>query len=185
MAPFHHILAHFPVALLGVGFILMLYRALVASDRSRRLEESALLPCLILGIAGGLGALLSGLSIWPVEGMLASTMGRNKIIMASWMLAIWSLIVLLRWRGGEAVWSGVSRYVMLVLAGIGALLLTTTGTLGGHLIGSPSRFSGLLKQFGWSVYETYLAPDWVLIVMVAVGLASIVAGIGATHQHRR
>lgn len=184
MAPYHHILAHFPVAFLGVGFALILYRAVVDTEHSRRLEETVLLPCLILGILGGAGALLSGLLIWPAEGMLASTMGRNKILMASWMLTVWSIVVLLRWRGGPAVWSGASRYLMLALGGIGAMLLATTGTLGGHLLGSPSRFSGLLHQFGWSVYQTYFAPDWVVIIMAVVGVAGIAAGVAATHRHR-
>lgn len=183
MAPYHHMLAHFPVALLSLAFLLMLYRGLVASDQSRRLENVVLLPCLLLGIAGGLGALLSGLWIWPIEGTLASTMGRNKLLMALWMLALWSAIALLRWRGGDAIWSGMSRLVMLILGAIATILLTTTATLGGHLLGSPSRFSGLLQQMGWNVYQTYFVPDWVLIIMLLVGVAGIAAGLASRRRH--
>lgn len=177
MAPYHHMMAHFPIALLSLALLLILMRGLTTGELGRRLDSTILIPCLLLGIAGGFGALATGLLIWPAEGSLTSTMGRNKILMASWMLAIWSIILFLRWRGGEKIWDGPGRYVMLAFGTFGAILLATTGTLGGHLLGSSSRFSGLLNQFGWSVYQTYFAPNWVVIVMLGVGVAGIAIGL--------
>lgn len=179
MAPIHHMMAHFPIALLIIAFLLILLRALVPNETIRRIESTALILCLVLGVAGGIGALATGLAIWPGEASVSSTMGRNKIVIASWMLAVWSMVLVLRWRVGAAIWAGNGRYLMLGLGTFGAILLATTGTLGGHLLGSPSRFSGLLHQFGWSVYQTYYAPDWVLVVMIAVGAAGIAAGATA------
>jgi hypothetical protein len=179
MAPYHHMMAHFPIALLGLAFLMILLRGVTASELGRRLDSDVMIPCLLLGVLGGFGALISGLLIWPAEGSLTSTMGRNKIIIASWMIAVWSIVLFLRWRGGDKIWDGPGRYGMLALGGFGAILLATTGTLGGHLLGSPSRFSGFLHQFGWSVYQTYFAPNWVLLVMVAVGIAGIAVGATA------
>jgi hypothetical protein len=71
---------------------------------------------------------------------------------------------------------------MLAIGALGALLAVITATLGGHLVGSPSRFSDLLNHLGWNVYQTYFAPDWVLIVMLLVGAAGIVLGLAARRK---
>lgn len=180
MAPYHHIMVHFPIVLLGLSFVLILFRGLTQHQLAQRLDSAALIPCLILGLAGAVAGIVSGLLIWPMEGSLTSTMGRNKILIALWMLAVWSIVLILRWRIKEAIWDGDGRYLMLGLGGFGGILLATTGTLGGHLLGNPSRFSGLLHQFGWSVYQTYYAPSWVLVVMIAVGAIAVAAGLLAS-----
>lgn len=185
MAPIHHIMAHFPIALLSLAFALILLRALSTGGIAHRLESTALMIILALGLAGGLAALGTGLMIWPAEATISSTMGRNKILIASWMLTVWSLVLMLRWRIGEAVWDGASRYLIVGLGIFGAILLATTGTLGGHLLGSPSRLSGLLHQLGWSVYQTYYVPNWVLIIMVAVGAAGIMLGLSVMHRTQK
>ncbi|MDP1613243.1 MAG: hypothetical protein Q8M11_19475 [Sulfuritalea sp.] len=104
-------------------------------------------------------------------------MGRNKMLIASSMLAVWSIVLVLRRRGGEAIWKGAGRFLLLGLATFGSILPATTGTLGGHLPGTPLRFSGLLHPFGWSVYQTYHVPDWVLFAMLAVGVRAAVLGV--------
>lgn len=177
MAPYHHIMVHFPIVLLGLSFVLILLRGLTKFELAERLDSAALIPCLVLGLAGAVAAIVSGLLIWPMEGSLTSTMGRNKILIAVWMVAVWSIILLLRWRIKEAIWNDSGRYLMLGLGAFGGVLLATTGTLGGHLLGTPSRFSGLLHQFGWSVYQTYFAPSWVLVAMVAVGISASFIGL--------
>lgn len=182
MAPYHHMMAHFPIALMTLAFVLILFRALTASVLARRLENSLLVYGLAVGVAGGIAAMATGLMIWPGEGPITSTMGRNKILMASWTVAIWSIVLLLRWRIGEGIWDGAGRYVMLVLGAFGALLAATTGTLGGHLLGSPSRFSDMLDRLGWIVYKTYLVPDWILIMMVVIGATGIVIGMVARRR---
>lgn len=179
MAPYHHMMAHFPIALMTLAFVLILFRALTTSVLARRLENTLLIYGLAVGVAGGIAAMATGLLIWPGEGPITSTMGRNKILMASWTVAVWSIVLVLRWRLGEKIWDDAGRYVMLVLGALGALLAATTGTLGGHLLGTPSRFSDMLDRLGWIVYRTYLVPDWVLIVMVVIGATGIVVGMAA------
>ncbi len=179
MAPYHHMMAHFPIALMTLAFVLILLRALTASAFARRLDDTILIYGLAVGVVGGVAAMVTGLLIWPAEATVTATMGRNKILMASWTVVIWSIVLVLRWRVGERIWDGAGRYVMLVLGAFGALLAATTGTLGGHLLGSPSRFSDMLHQLGWIVYKTYLAPGWVLIIMLLVGATGIAVGMAA------
>jgi hypothetical protein len=133
-------------------------------------------------VLGGSAAMASGLLIWPTEATITSSLGRNKILLASWTGAVWALILVLRWRIGARIWDGAGRYLMLALGAFGVLLAATTGSLGGHLMGSPSRFTDLLDQVGWNVYQTYLAPGWVLIVMLLVGAAGIILGMTARRK---
>ncbi|MDO8320794.1 DUF2231 domain-containing protein [Rhodoferax sp.] len=177
MVPYHHMMAHFPIALLSLTFVLILLRALSSNELVRRLDSTVLIYVLAAGVAGGLGALTTGLMIWPTEATVAGPMARNKILMASWLIVIWSVVLVLRWRLGESVWTGHGRYLMLGLGSIGTVLAAITGTLGGHLLGSPSALSAVLNQFGWNVYQTYFVPHWVLILMFTVGLAGIAIGL--------
>ena len=176
MAPYHHLLAHFPIALLSLAFLIILLRSFSAGELARRFD--AVLPHLMaLGLLAGVVTLATGLIIWPAEAMTTSPMGRNKILISIWMMACWSVVLLLRWRGGEALWQGSGRALMLGLGTLGMILLATTGTLGGHLLGTPSRLTGLFRAIGWDVYQTYYVPDWVLLVRVIVGLAGLAAGL--------
>lgn len=58
---------------------------------------------------------------------------------------------------------------------LGGILLTVTGTLGGHLSGSPSAVSQLFRLLGWEVYTTFYVPNFMLalLVIAAATLAAI------------
>lgn len=83
---------------------------------------------------------------------------------------------MLRWWRGETVWEGLSRWVMVGLAALGSLLLTITGTLGGHLTGTPTAVSQALRALGWEVYTTFYVPDLTLVALVVI--AVVLAGLG-------
>lgn len=181
MAPYHHLLAHMPISLLSVAFLIILLRFFSAGELARRLD-SVLLYALVLGIGIGLLTLVVGMLIWPIDAATTSPMGRNKILISGWMLACWVAVLFLRWRGGVSVWDGASRYAMLGLGAVGGILLATTGTLGGHLLGSPSGLTILFRKIGWDVYHTFYAPSWVLAVLTAVGVAGLVVGLLGTRK---
>lgn len=179
MAPLHHMMAHFPIALLFVALLIILARAFSDAPAIRRVE-GALPVLLALGVAGGLAAFVSGLLIWPSGAISSSPMGRNKLLIAAWMLAAWSIVTLLRLRGGSDIWEQAGRWPLVIMSLFGGVLLATTGTIGGYLLGSPSRFSDGLRALGWDVYHTYFAPNWAL--GVAVVLAVIIFGIGFSRK---
>ncbi len=176
MAPYHHMLAHFPMVLLSLAFVIILIRGFSTGDLARRFD-AVLMPCLLLGVGVGIMTLITGFLVWPTEAALSSPMGRNKILIALWMIACWAAVIAVRWRGGETAWEGAGLYAMLGFGAMGTILLATTGTLGGHLLGSPSRLSGLFREIGWDVYHTYYAPIWVLAILVAVGAAGFLAAM--------
>jgi len=59
---------------------------------------------------------------------------------------------------------------------LGAGLLTITGTLGGHLSGTATAVSKLLRAAGWEVYSSFYVPDATLLVIgIAVVLLVAIA----------
>lgn len=181
MEAYHHMLVHFPLALWTTGAIIVLIRTF-STGRFAMAADRVLAPILWLGIVMGLLAYGSGLLVWSLDAVTYTPMGRNHILAATWTLTYWALVAALRQWGGEAVWQGGRRWLMLLLAALGSGLLAVTGTLGGHLTGSATAFSELLRLLGWEVYTTFYLPLWMIVATVVVAL--LLAAIGLTARRR-
>jgi hypothetical protein len=99
------------------------------------------------------------------------------MLLATWTVAYWTLILVTRWIQGEAVWQGVTRWVMAGLAVLGSVLLGITGTLGGHLVGIYTEVADALRLLGWEVYTTFYLPGWTLTVLAVSIVLLLVLGI--------
>ncbi len=176
MAPYHAVLVHFPVALWTTAALLILVRAL-SDGALAKASDRVLVPLLALGALSGLVAYVVGLLVWPLETATASPLARNHLLAATWSLAYWTLLLITRWMQGEAIWEGANRWVMLGLAALGAILLTITGTLGGHLAGKPTAVSQVLHFLGWDVYDTFYLPDLTLWLLAAAIIVLAVIGL--------
>ena len=175
MAAYHVVLVHFPIALWMTATIAILVRAF--SDRPLALAiDRALVPLLALGLFMGLAAYIVGLMVWPWEALSATPMGRNHMLLATWTIAYWALLLVTRWVQGEAVWNGPRRWVMAGLAILGAALLGITGTLGGHLIGVYTEVVDVLRFLGWEVYTTFYLPNLTLLIVVLAAILLAAAG---------
>ena len=174
MAGYHAVLVHFPIALLMTATLAILLRA-VSDGPLAMAVDRALLPLLAVGLLSGVVAYGVGLLVWPWEAISSTPLGRNHMLVATWTVAYWALLLATRWIQGEAVWDGVMRWVMAGLAILGSVLLGITGTLGGHLVGVYTEVSEALRFLGWEVYTTYYVPSITLaaIVIAAVILAAI------------
>lgn len=177
MAPYHVMLVHFPIALWTTAALIILLRAF-SDGTLARAADGALTFLLFLGAVAGALAFGAGLLVWPTEAVSSSPLARNHLLLAGWSLAYWIVLWLLRWRGGERVWEGLWRWLMLGLAVLGVGLQTITGTLGGYLAGNPSMVSEIVRRLGWEVFTTFYLPDWILgllvvssAVMIGLGLA--------------
>jgi hypothetical protein len=98
------------------------------------------------------------------------------MLLATWTLAYWALMLVIRWTQGEAIWEGASRWIMAGLAILGSALLGITGTLGGHLVGIYTEVSEALRFLGWEVYTTYYVPNVTLAAILIA--AAVLAAIG-------
>jgi len=172
----HAVLVHFPIALLMTATLAILVRAVSDSALAKAIDR-ALVPLLFIGVLAGVVAFVVGLLVWPWESISSSPLGRNHVLLASWTLAYWALLLAIRWSQGEAVWEGMMRWVMAGLAILGSALLGITGTLGGHLVGIYTEVSEILRFFGWEVYTTYYVPNLTLAIIVLAAVILAVMGI--------
>jgi hypothetical protein len=175
MAGYHVVLVHFPIALWMTATLAILIRAVSDGPLARAIDR-ALVPLLALGLITGVVAYVVGLLVWPWEALAASPLGRNHMLLATWTVAYWALLLVTRWLQGEAIWEGPTRWVMAGLAVLGAVLLGITGTLGGHLIGVYTHVVDVLRLLGWEVYTTFYLPT--LSVVVVLVSAVILVAIG-------
>jgi uncharacterized membrane protein len=183
MGAYHAMLVHFPLALWTTAALVILIRALSDGSFAQSCDR-VLTPLLLLGVLAGLVAYLVGFMVRPVESIIHSPMGRNHLLVASWTLAYWILVLVTRWRLGVHAWHGASRWIMLGIAALGVGLLTITGNLGGLLTetGKATAVTELLRALGWEVYTTFYVPDFVLVlIVVAVAVMVVVSIVG----HRR
>lgn len=176
MAAYHVVLVHFPIALWMTATLAILWRAVSDGPLALAIDR-ALVPLLTLGLLTGVLAYAVGLSVWPWESISSTPLGRNHMLLATWTTAYWALLLVTRWRIGEAVWTGPMRWVMAALALLGSALLGITGTLGGHLVGIYTEVSNVLRALGWEVYTTFYVPDVTLMVGGAAALALIAVGV--------
>lgn len=177
MGAYHAMLVHFPLALWTTAVLVILIRALSDGSFAQACDR-VLTPLLLLGVLAGVLAYVVGFLVRPVEAIIHSPMGRNHLLVASWTLAYWSLVLVTRWRLGERVWLGVSRWIMFGIAALGVGLLTITGNLGGLLTetGKATAVTELLRALGWEVYTTFYVPDFVLVLIVVASAAMVVIG---------
>jgi len=181
MSVYHLLFIVFPIALWNIAFLFILVRVFSDGMLARRLE-TAIVPLIFLGTLAGAVAYGLGLLVWPYSALTASPLGRNHLLMASWTLGYWTVLWVLAWRLGEAIWVGASRWIMLGLSALGVVLVTITGTLGGSLAGNPSGVSDLLRSAGWEVYTTFYVPDLILGFIVVASLALLGLGYWGRRQ---
>jgi hypothetical protein len=181
MAAYHVVLVHFPIALWMTAALAIVIRALSDGLLAKAIDR-ALVPLLALGLITGLAAYAVGLMVWPWEALSATPLGRNHMLLATWTVAYWTLILVTRWVQGEAIWRGPSRYVMAGLAVLGTALLAVTGTLGGHLVGQYTPVVEALRYFGWEPYTTFYVPTVTLLLLVIASLALIAVGWWSSRQ---
>jgi hypothetical protein len=176
MAPYHVVLVHFPIALWMTATLAILFRAFSDGALAKAVDR-ALVPLLTIGLISGVAAFAVGLMVWPWETISSTPLGRNHVLLASWTVAYWSLLLVTRWLRGEAVWKGASRWIMAGLALLGSLLLGVTGTLGGHLVGIYTELSHVLRLLGWEVFTTFYVPNVTLAVIGVITLLLIGLGL--------
>lgn len=182
MAAYHAVLVHFPIALWMTATLAILFRAISDGPLARTVDR-ALIPLLVLGLISGIVAFAVGLMVWPWETVSSTPLGRNHVLVATWTVAYWALLLATRWIQGEAVWDGPMRWVVAGLAILGSALLGITGTLGGHLVGIYTGLSEALRVLGWEVYTTFYVPTLTLGI---IGLATLLLiGLGFWDQTAR
>ena len=175
MAAYHHLTVHFPIALWTTAALIILLRTFSEGTLARNAAK-VLAPLIGFGVLAGIVAIATGFLVFPFEALLASPLGRNHLLTASWSLAYWILLLVIVWRLGDAAWIDMRRWIMLGLAALGGGLYAATGAIGGHLAGAPSAMSEIFRLFGWEVYTTVYVPTFMLVLLVAAAVAMALVG---------
>jgi len=169
-------MVHFPIALWIASTLMIALRVLFPGALGQAMDRA--LPVFLgLGTLLGLVAWSLGFMVWEWETISSTPMGRNHMLTASWTWSYFAVLTWLRIVYGQAIWQGLSRWVMLVLAGIGVVLAGVTGTLGGHLIGVYTDLGRVLEALGWNVYTTFFVPNSTLYVLAAVIVVLVLVGV--------
>lgn len=170
LAPYHAVLVHFPVAIWTTTSLVVVFRVFFSGTYAQ--AAGRLLPLLVLlGVVSGTAAFIAGFFIFSPTAAGASPLIRNHILAGSWSIAYWTVFMISCWRLGDAAWHGFNRWMMLALAGLGTLLVTVTGTVGGHIAGNPTSVSMMLEALGWDVHDTFFVPDAMLLAIVVGAVA--------------
>jgi hypothetical protein len=181
MAAYHSVLVHFPIALLMTATLAIFVRAVSDGPLAMAIDR-ALVPLLAVGVLSGVVAFVVGLLVWPWEALSGTPLGRNHMLLATWTLSYWTLLLVARWTIGEAIWDGMTRWVMAGLAFLGSALLGITGTLGGHLVNNYTELSEVLRLFGWEVFTTFYVPNLTLAAIVIAAIVLAALGIWGRRQ---
>jgi hypothetical protein len=176
MSAYHVVLVHFPIALWMTATLAIVWRAISDGPLAQAVDR-ALVPLLTLGLIAGIIAFVVGVLVWPWETLSSTPLGRNHMLLATWTTAYWALLLVTRWLQGEAVWKGVTRWIMAGLAILGSVLLGITGTLGGHLVGIYTQVSDALRPIGWEVFTTFYVPTLTLAVIAVASLLLVALGL--------
>jgi hypothetical protein len=184
MAAYHAVLVHFPIALWMTATLAILLRAFSDGALAQAVDR-ALVPLLTVALIMAVVAFAVGLMVWPWETISSTPLGRNHILLASWTVAYWTLLLVTRWLRGEAVWDGASRWIMAGLALLGSVLLGITGTLGGHLVGIYTEVSNALRWLGWEVFTTFYVPHATLAAIGVITLLLIGLGLWGRRANAR
>src|SRR5687767_3401650 len=99
MAGYHAVLVHFPIALLMTATLAILLRA-VSDGPLATAVDRAIVPLLAVGLLSGVVAYGVGLLVWPWEAISSTPLGRNHMLVATWTVAYWALLLATRWIQG-------------------------------------------------------------------------------------
>ena len=96
----------------------------------------------------------------------------NKIILSSISIGAWLAFVIARFRHGEKVWETKGMAIAHTANGLFAYFITTlVATLGGKYSRGESLYDML--PFSLGIDEAIIAPSWLNIVLIFVGIISI------------
>ena len=112
MAPYHAMMAHFPVAIYLTASIILAFRA-ISDGQLARYFDRVLVPLLTLGLVTGVITYVFGLMVWPADTLQTTPLGRNHMMAATWSMAYWTAVLALRWWVGERAWEGLTNRLIM------------------------------------------------------------------------
>ncbi len=183
MGVYHLLVQAFPIVLWNTAFLFILFRTLSDGRLAEGLAKSVV-TLIFLGVLGGAATFALGFLVWPYSALISSPLGRDHLMLASWSLAYWTVLLVFSWRLGDDLWRGANRWIMAGLATVGAALVNITGTLGGSVAHNPSAVGDVVRfVLGWQIYTTHYIPDVTVWLLIVFSIVLVTLGIwGGRHR---
>ena len=180
----YHLLAQaFPIVLWNTVFLFAVIRAFSDAPLAERLGGTVT-TLNFLGVLAGAATYALGFLVWPLDALTGSPLARDHMMLATWSLAFWTVVLVFSWRLGKSLWRGADRWIMLGLTALGATLVNITGTLGGSVAHNPSAVGDVVRYLlSWQIYNTHYVPDVTLWLLF--GAAIVLAAIGVWGRRQR
>ncbi|MEW5748652.1 MAG: hypothetical protein AB1793_07740 [Candidatus Thermoplasmatota archaeon] len=130
----------------------------------------------VAAVGGLIGMFLStytGMYAWPLEDLIVPEDVRNKITLTVFSMALWSMVVFIRFRFGRGLWTCPAMAAVYVLVAAAAMGVTgATGSIGAHLTKGESLMDPV-----WDLLRVEITESFVLQPGIATALA-LVAVVG-------
>jgi|GEM_PF-1446190 len=126
----------------------------------------------VAAVGGLIGLFLSaytGMYAWPMEELLLPDEVRNKITLTVFSMALWSMVVFIRFRFGRGLWTCPAMATVYTLVALAAMGVTgATGSIGAHLTKGESLMDPV-----WEFLRVEITDSFVLQPGIALGLAFV------------
>lgn len=182
MGVYHLLVQAFPIVLWNTAFLFTLVRVFSDGSLAQRLGD-AVTALTFLGVLAGAVTYTLGFLIWPFDALISSPLVRDHIMLATWSLAFWTVVLVFSWRLGTRKWRGANRWIMAGLMALGATLVNITGTLGGSVAHNPSAVGDVVRfLLSWKIYTTHYVPDVTLWLLAVSAVGLVVIGVWGRRQ---
>ena len=129
----------------------------------------------IATFAGVLALVLSavtGAAAWPADDLLTSPLTRNKIVLTTFALVLWSSVLFMRWTLKRSLWTYPATALLYIGLATAAYAITAgVGSLGAHLTQDGSLLDPLIGAIGIDLTKGMAMTS---TVALAIAVASVV-----------
>ena len=171
---FHTVLSGASVGMFVLAAMAFALR-FVLGQRNDRLAHNADVVVFAAAATGVVVSIFTGLSgyflTWPQDAIRSTLLTQNKVLASVALLMCWGMLVLLRWRVGEALWTHwpLKLWAALLVA-FGMVNVAMLGSMGGSAALQGSLLDPALTSLNINRFVSIAWGPALSIALIVVGL---------------
>lgn len=135
----------------------------------------------VAAVGGLIGLFLStwtGMYAWPQEDLLLSEEVRNKITLTVFAMALWSMVVFVRFRFGRGLWTcPAMAFVYTLMATVAMAVTGATGSVGAHLTKGESLLDPIWNTLRVEITESFVLQPSVAAVIALLAVVGLMLSL--------
>ncbi len=135
----------------------------------------------VAAVGGLIGLFLStwtGMYAWPQEDLLLSEEVRNKITLTVFAIALWSMVVFIRFKFGRGLWTCPAMAFVYTLVAVVAMAVTgATGSVGAHLTKGESLLDPMWDSLRVEIAESFVLEPGTAAVMALLSVIGLMLAL--------